>query len=89
MKRAQEKGRLTSFPEISSFFALAIAGEAGELANLFKKEWRGDPQSLAEIAAEMAGIRIYLEHLASHLKINLDLECEDKLVIVQGRLDKK
>lgn len=88
LKRAREKGKLTSFEEVSAFFALAIAGEAGELANLLKKEWRGNPQSILDIAQEMADIRIYLEHMAVHLKINLDLECEDKLVIVQSRLDK-
>jgi hypothetical protein len=42
VKHAQSLGRLTSADEITHFLALAIAGEAGELANLVKKKWQGD-----------------------------------------------
>jgi hypothetical protein len=37
VKLAQAKGNLTSDAEILNFLALAICGEAGELANLVKK----------------------------------------------------
>jgi NTP pyrophosphatase (non-canonical NTP hydrolase) len=42
-------------PEDWRFLALALAGEAGELANLIKKEWRGDIPSESyrtEVGAE-------------------------------------
>jgi NTP pyrophosphatase (non-canonical NTP hydrolase) len=32
--------------EHSRYMALALAGEVGELLNLVKKEWRGDPKGL-------------------------------------------
>lgn len=32
--------------EHSRYMALALAGEVGELCNLVKKEWRGDPKGL-------------------------------------------
>ena len=86
LARAQEKGRLKSVMEIARFLALAICGEAGELANLFKKEWRGDEINTAKIADEMADVRIYLEHLADELGIDLDAACMKKAFIVEARL---
>lgn len=32
--------------EHSRYMALALAGEVGELCNIVKKEWRGDPRGL-------------------------------------------
>lgn len=46
------------------FLALALAGEAGELANLAKKEWRDGVSRTAEIRLEAADVFIYLERLA-------------------------
>jgi NTP pyrophosphatase (non-canonical NTP hydrolase) len=36
--------------EHSRYMALALAGEVGELLNLVKKEWRGDPKVLGSAA---------------------------------------
>lgn len=86
---AQRNGSLTSDTEILHFLALAICGEAGELANLIKKRWRGDDVDPFHIEDELADIRIYLEHIARHLQIDLDQACETKLDLVAERLSKK
>jgi NTP pyrophosphatase (non-canonical NTP hydrolase) len=56
------------FPAYSStderFLALALCGEAGELANMIKKRWRDDAHLVDEIRDEIADIRVYLELLA-------------------------
>jgi NTP pyrophosphatase (non-canonical NTP hydrolase) len=89
LRLAHAKGTLTSDAEILYFLALAICGEAGELANLVKKSWRGDPVDSNAIQDEIADIRIYLEHLARHLDIDLDRACEQKLDVVADRLTMK
>lgn len=74
------------------FLALALAGEAGEIANLIKKEWRGDftgynPQLAATdqelfqemLRGELADVRIYLELLAAAYSIDLDAACAEKI----------
>ncbi len=86
-RRAQAKNKLMDEAEIVNFLALALCGEAGELANLIKKMWRGDSISPEKIRHEIADIRIYLDHLADHLGVNIDDACEEKLAIVQERLD--
>src|SRR5258708_270844 len=85
LKLAQAKGNLTSDSEVLSFLALAICGEAGELANLIKKIWRGDEVDEAQIRDEIADIRIYLEYISRHLNIDLDRACERKLDEVADR----
>lgn len=89
IKLANEKGQLTSDSDVVNFLALAICGEAGELANLIKKSWRGDAVDFAEIRDEIADIRIYLEHLSRQLNIDLDRACEEKLTEVSERLNRK
>jgi len=86
LKLAQAKGNLTSDSEVLSFLTLAICGEAGELANLIKKLWRGDEVDQDQIRDEVADIRIYLEHISRHLRIDLDRACEQKLDEVAERL---
>ena len=68
---------------------VAICGEAGELANLVKKKWRGDEFDLAEVRDEIADIRIYLEHISRHLNIDLDEACDRKLNEVVQRITAK
>lgn len=46
------------------FLALALAGEAGELANLIKKDWRGDLIDWRKVNDKIADIRVYLELLS-------------------------
>jgi NTP pyrophosphatase (non-canonical NTP hydrolase) len=89
IKLAQAKGNLNSDSEILNFLALAICGEAGELANFVKKAWRGDELDLEAIRDEIADIRIYLEHLSRLLNIDLDRACENKLDEVDERLTVK
>lgn len=86
VKIAQAKGNLNSDTEVLNFLALAICGEAGELANLVKKAWRGDEVNPNAIRDEIADIRIYLEHLTRLLDIDLDKACDNKLDEVAERL---
>jgi NTP pyrophosphatase (non-canonical NTP hydrolase) len=89
VKHAQSLGRLTSADEITHFLALAIAGEAGELANFVKKKWQGDVVDQQSLREEIADIRIYLEHMARHLHIDINAACEEKLKVVADRLARK
>lgn len=89
VKHAQSLGRLTSADEITHFLALAIAGEAGELANLVKKKWQGDMVDQQSLREEIADIRIYLEHIVRHLRIDADAACEEKLNVVANRLSQR
>ena len=86
---SRAKGSLVSDEEVINFLALAICGEAGELANVIKKKWQGDEVNRDHLRDEIADIRIYLEHLAHHLEIDLDEACEAKLNIVAARLATK
>lgn len=70
------------------FLALALGGECGELQNVIKKCWRGDSGFAAkreEIASEIADIRIYMEHLADALGIDVDEACRKKIAELQKR----
>jgi NTP pyrophosphatase (non-canonical NTP hydrolase) len=80
------------FPAYSStderFLALALCGEAGELANLIKKRWRDNADFSEEIKDELADIRVYLELLAKCFGIDgekLDKQVEQKLAKVAAK----
>lgn len=84
-----EKLTAPLFPAYSSqderFLALALCGEAGELANMIKKRWRDDVDLSDEIRDEIADIRVYLELLAKVFGIEgekLDERVKSKLVKV-------
>ena len=77
------------FPAYSNsderFLALALCGEAGELANFIKKRWRDGADLTDEIRDEIADIRVYLELLAKCFGIEgvkLDQRVEQKLIKV-------
>jgi NTP pyrophosphatase (non-canonical NTP hydrolase) len=73
--------------EDKRFLALALCGEAGELANLVKKQWRDgfNPERRHEITMELADIRIYLELQAIAYGVDLDTICEHKLAELYKR----
>lgn len=80
------------FPAYSSederFLALALCGEAGELANNIKKRWRDGADLADECRDEIADIRVYLELLAKCFDIEgekLDTRVESKLAKVVER----
>lgn len=78
------------------FFALALAGEAGELANNAKKEWRGDRKYkgkkgqalwLKLVEEETVDLGNYVFMMAEHLGIDLAARMERKLIEVEERDD--
>lgn len=72
--------------EDTHFLALALCGEVGELANVIKKEWRGDDiELLPKLMEEFADVRIYLELLARAYGIDLDVACDEKLLELYER----
>jgi NTP pyrophosphatase (non-canonical NTP hydrolase) len=84
-----EKMTAHLFPAYSStderFLALALCGEAGELANMIKKRWRDGVDLSKEIREELADIQIYLELLAKCFGIEgqkLDEAVQQKLAKV-------
>jgi NTP pyrophosphatase (non-canonical NTP hydrolase) len=89
IKQAQKKDELATEIEQVRFLTLAICGEAGELANLIKKSWRGDAIDLEKVRHEIADIRIYLNQLATHLGFDIDDACKEKLHIVGERIAAK
>jgi NTP pyrophosphatase (non-canonical NTP hydrolase) len=61
---ARRSNRFRTFSNLQEhrrYMALALAGEVGELCNLIKKEWRGDPKGLDSkaILDEASDIFIY------------------------------
>lgn len=80
------------FPPFASederFLALALCGEAGELANFIKKRWRDGADLTEEIRDEIADIRVYLELMAKCFGIEgdkLDQRVQAKLARVAAR----
>jgi NTP pyrophosphatase (non-canonical NTP hydrolase) len=85
------RGHLTWGPkdadEKERFLALALAGEAGEVANAVKKEWRdGWSQSNDDkIDEEIVDVANYVFMLALHREIDLPRRMMEKLVKVEQR----
>lgn len=73
------------FPERSpQFFCLELNGEAGELANLEKKRWKGREVSNEKIADEAADVLIALMNYANSRNINLEKAVQNKLKIIES-----
>lgn len=69
-----------NFPERSpEFFCLELNGEAGELANLEKKRWKGKEIDLNDIADEAADVLIALMNYSNARGINLGDAVSKKL----------
>ena len=75
-----------AFPERpGEFFALELAGETGELANLEKKRWKGKPVDDAMLADEAADVLIALMNYANARGIDLGAAVEEKLGVIEAR----
>ena len=73
-----------AFPHRSSrFFALELAGETGELANLEKKAWKGRAVDPADFEDEAADVCIALLNFANSREIDLAAAVREKM----GRID--
>lgn len=68
--------------------AMALAGEVGELLEIF--QWRTEeeskhiaqmPETAAHVRQELADVTLYLVRLASVLDVDLDAAIRDKLVL--------
>jgi NTP pyrophosphatase (non-canonical NTP hydrolase) len=63
----------------SQFFCLELNGEAGELANLEKKDWKGDDVDFSDFEDEAADVFIALMNYANEKKINISDSVTKKL----------
>jgi len=68
----------------ASFFSLELCGEAGEIANLEKKDWKGVGVVLADLAEEAADTAIALLNYANSRQIDLALEVEKKMLRIEN-----
>ncbi len=66
-------------PRSSRFFALELAGETGELANLEKKRWKGRPVADADFEDESADVCIALLNFVNSRGIDLANAVERKM----------
>jgi NTP pyrophosphatase (non-canonical NTP hydrolase) len=72
------------FPERTpQFFCLELNGEAGELANLEKKIWKGRELDESKLADEAADVFIALMNYSNSRKINLEESILNKLEIIE------
>lgn len=69
------------------YCAMGLAGEAGEVANLYKKKMRGMDIADQEVDFEMADTLSYLLMLAYERKIDLEGALRRKLVIYRKKLE--
>lgn len=75
-----------NFPERSpEFFCLELNGEAGELANLEKKIWKGKDITFESIADEAADVFIALINYSNARKINLGQAVSQKLQKIEAK----
>ncbi len=75
-----------AFPERPPrFFALELAGETGELANLEKKVWKGRTIDEADIGDEAADVCIALMNYANSRGIDLARAVDEKMRRIDRR----
>lgn len=75
-----------AFPERPPrFFALELAGETGELANLEKKTWKGRQVAAEDFEDESADVCIALLNYANSRGIDLARAVEEKMRRIDGR----
>lgn len=74
------------FPERSpEFFCLELCGEAGELANLEKKRWKGEAVDPACFADEAADVLIALINYSNARGINLGEAVSAKVLQIEQK----
>lgn len=73
----------------SRFFSLELCGEAGELANLEKKEWKGREMPAEEFDDEAADVCIALLNYANSRGIDLAAAVEAKMAEIERRRSKE
>jgi len=67
------------------FFCLELNGEAGELANLEKKKWKGKSVEHEKFSDEAADVFIALMNYCNARGINLEQAVINKLDIIEER----
>ncbi len=67
------------------FFCLELCGEAGELANLEKKKWKGKDIQHSAIADEAADVMIALLNYSNARGIDLGMAVRDKLIRIEEK----
>ncbi len=67
------------------FFCLELNGEAGELANLEKKQWKGKEIPKEQFDDEAADVFIALMNYANSRGVNLSLAVLNKLKHIEQR----
>lgn len=73
-----------AFPEREPrFFALELAGETGELANLEKKEWKGREVDRAAYTDEAADVMIAVMNYANARGIDLAEAVSEKMAEIE------
>ncbi len=68
------------------FFCLELNGEAGELANLEKKSWKGRQINHEQLADEAADVFIALMNYSNSRNINLGEAVSNKLKIIDKKM---
>lgn len=70
-----------------TFLAIALGGEAGELANLFKKEWRDGPTPgrRAKMVTELGDVVAYARMLGKHMGVDIFEESQRVLLAFEQR----
>ncbi len=86
VQQAFDEYQKADFPERTpQFFCLELCGEAGELANLQKKEWKGREIADADIADEAADVLIALMNYANARKLDLGAAVAGKLEVIERK----
>lgn len=67
------------------FFCLELNGEAGELANIEKKRWKGKSVAEEKFADEAADVCIALMNYANARGIDLGAAVSDKLLKIEKK----
>lgn len=75
-----------AFPERTpQFFALELAGEAGEIANKEKKIWKGRELPKEDLEEEAADVLIAVMNYANSRNIDLAKALKEKVIEIEKR----